>query len=94
MYLCSRFTSVKTYTTCFSTYNLSKPFELVYNFRKTGYKIRNLVPNMCVTKKISTTSLTFMYNLLSIESLAYRLVSQSIILCALYDKMAAESFLI
>ena len=35
--------------------------------------------------------MTFTYNLLSIESLAYRLVSQPIILCALYFKMAAES---
>jgi len=32
-----------------------------------------------------------MYNLLSIGSLAYRLVSQPIILYALNDKMAAES---
>ena len=36
-------------------------------------------------------SLTFSYNLLSIESLAYRLIAQPIILCALYDKMAAET---
>ena len=35
--------------------------------------------------------LAFSYNLLSIESLAYRLIAQPIILCALYDQMAAET---
>ena len=36
-----------------------------------------------------TTYLTFTYNLLSIGNLAYRLIAQPIILCALFDKMAA-----
>ena len=38
-----------------------------------------------------TTSLTFTYNLLSIENLAYRLIAQPIILCALFEKMAAQT---
>ena len=56
-------------------------------FVKLVLKIDNLVPNMCVTKNFYN----FTYNLLPFESVAYRLVSQPIILCALYDKMAAES---
>ena len=46
---------------------------------------------MCLCYEIVTTSLTFSYNLLSIENLAYRLIAQPIILCALFDKMAAQT---
>ena len=50
-------------------------------FVKLILKICNLAPNMCVTIKIFTTSLTFSYNFLSIENLADRLITQPIILC-------------
>ena len=61
-------------------------------FIKLILKKHNLAPIECVCYyETFTTSLKFSYNLLSIKSLAYRVIAQPIILCALYDEMAAET---
>ena len=46
---------------------------------------------MCVLLLNIHNFLILTYNFLSIESLAYRLITRPIILCALFDKMAAQA---
>ena len=49
-----------------------------------------MAPNMCVTINIPNFIDIFV-QLLSIESLSYRLIAQPIILCVIDDKMAAQT---
>ena len=46
---------------------------------------------MCLLLLNIHNFLTLTHNLLSIESLAYRLITQPIMLCALFDKMTAQT---